>query len=248
MLYIHKETAPVELTEKVIEIIKSDEWKTADENNVVLLRSFFDRLDKQIIRDALVKEQHGLCAYCMKRIEANDKMNIEHYRPIKSSKDHVLDFSNMLGCCKGGRDETSKEQRVLCCDAAKKDQTITIDPCNRSMMEKIYYRKDGRIYVNSADKKLKYDIDHVLQLNGILDKNGNMKRDTSTQIVMGRRVAYRNYENFMQALHRKFGNNESKIKTYVRKRIEDIEALETYPEYAGVILYFLRRRMRGDIQ
>lgn len=242
MLYIQKGAAPTEVTRQVIEITKGDEWKNADDNNTTLVRSFFDRLDKQLIRESLIKEQHGLCAYCMKRIEADDKMNIEHFSPVKEDKENALSYKNMLGCCSGGGNEQEKH-KILCCDAAKKDRKINIDPRNREMMEKISYRKDGRICV-LADERLQYDIDHVLQLNGILDDKGNVKRDTSTQIVMGRRLAYKEYETFMNALEKKFGSNESRIKLCIKKRIEEIENTDTYPEYAGVMLYFMKRRVR----
>ena len=175
MLHIQKGAPPKELAEKIIEITKSDEWKKAEEDNSVLLRSFFDKLDKQSLREMLVKEQHGLCAYCMKRIEPDAKMNIEHFIPIKGHKRTVLDYKNMLGCCKGGGDEAEAKNRLLCCDAAKKDQEITIDPRDKPMMEKIRYRKDGRIYVSPEDKALQHDIDFVLMLNGKLDKDGKLK-------------------------------------------------------------------------
>ena len=241
MLYIQKGAAPTEVTGQVIEITKSDEWKNADDNNTALVRSFFDRLDKQMIRESLIKEQHGLCAYCMKRIEADDRMHIEHFSPIKEDKEKALTYKNMLGCCSGGGDEQEK-YKVLCCDAAKKDHKINIDPRNREMMDKISYRKDGRILV--SDDALQHDIDHVLKLNGILDKNGNIKFDTATRIVEGRRGAYREYEELIKALSKKYGDNESKIIQCIKKRIDEIENMDIYPEYAGVMLYFMKRRVR----
>lgn len=156
MLYIEKDTQPKGMDEMVIEITKSDEWKNATDGDTELLRSFFDRLDKQSIRKSLVREQHGLCAYCMKRIEPNEKMNIEHYRPIKGNKKLVLDYRNMLGCCKGGSDSGNFHNKVLNCDAAKRSQEITIDPMDSSMMEKVRYDKQGRVYVYPEDNKEEY--------------------------------------------------------------------------------------------
>ena len=64
MLYIKKGMPPKELYETKTEIEKSEEWKHADGKDTILMRSFFDMLDKQSIRNSLVREQHGLFAYC----------------------------------------------------------------------------------------------------------------------------------------------------------------------------------------
>ncbi len=201
MLYINKRPAPDTLLRQVSSITKSDEWKNSDENDTKLQRTFFDSLDKQVIREALVREQHGLCAYCMKRIEVNDKMNIEHFLPVKGHKDRVLDYGNMLGCCKGGSD-TQDANKILCCDAAKKESEISINPQNKNMMGKIRYNKKGRIYVYPEDANLQRDIDYILMLNGKLDENGNMMYDTPTKIVEGRRGRYRNFEILMKGLQK----------------------------------------------
>ena len=246
MIYVKKELPSKEITEAIVEITKSDEWKSANENDSTLLRSFFDKLDKQPIRESLVREQHGLCAYCMKRIEPDEKMNIEHFLSVKGHKNSVLEYGNMLGCCSGGSDEEVTGQRILCCDASKKEQEITIDPREKTMMDRIRYNKDGRIYVYPEDKKLQKDIDSVLMLNGKLNDDGSLKRDTSTQIVMGRRGAYRNYENLMKTLHKKYGKNQSKIQSVIKKKITEIEEMKKYPEFAGVLLYFMRRRVHEE--
>lgn len=244
MLYIVKGEPPKSLIEKTIEMTKSDAWKNADSDDTQLLRSFFDNLDKQSVRESLVREQRGLCAYCMKRIEPNDRMHIEHFTPVKGHKDMVLNYQNMLGCCKGGGGR-NEENRVLCCDAAKKEKSISLDPRNKEMMAKVRYSFKGRIYVYPEDSSLQHDIDRTLMLNGKLDPKGNMTSDTSTKIVAGRRFAYKEYEILMQQLDKKYGKNESKIQTAVKKKIAEIEGMEILPEYAGVMLYFLRRRVGG---
>ncbi len=245
MLHIIKNEPSNEIKEMVIKITKTEEWASADEENTELLRQYFDRLNKQILRERLVKEQHGLCAYCMKRIKsAPESMNIEHFVPIKGHKDKVLEYKNMLGTCKGGSDETSSTNRILCCDASKGDQMISIDPTDRDIVGKIRYNRDGRVYIYPEDPKLQYDIDHVLGLNGKLDEKGNTMEDTATRIVKGRRDAYRNYSTFISALEKKYGNNKSRINTEINKRIREIENSDEYPEYAGVTLYFLKRRVR----
>ncbi len=245
MLYIEKKTPSSSIMENEIKITKTSEWKAADGDDTELIRSFFDQLDKSLIRADLIKEQHGICAYCMKRIKSDESMTIEHYQPVKGHKDTVLNYKNMLGCCKGGSGEMSDKSRVLCCDASKGDQEITIDPRNREMMDRIRYNKNGRIYVDPVDVILQNDIDNVLCLNGKLDKNGKRISDTSTHIVEGRIDAYRKYEATMKLIDRKCDRNEEKIKRMVSKRIKDIEEKTEYPEYAGVELFLLKRRLHS---
>ena len=61
------------------------------------------------VREALLKEQNFLCAYCMRRISlATDANNaskplieIEHYETQANEPTKTLFYSNMLGVCNG---------------------------------------------------------------------------------------------------------------------------------------------------
>ena len=67
-------------------------------------------------------------------------------------------------------------------------------------MEDIMFTKDGRIKTKSGNKKIENELNNVLHLNGELDKDGNIVKDTATNVVRGRRGAYKNYEKTMQKL------------------------------------------------
>ena len=242
LLYIEKRMVPNVVQEKKIQIEKSEEWKKISNGDISAVRIYFDSMDKSIIREALIAEQHGLCAYCMKRIRNDQDMVIEHLCPI-SDKKHALDFQNMLGCCDGGRREESKG-RVLCCDASKKNIEITLNPFNKSMMEDIMFTKDGRIKTKSGNKKIENELNNVLHLNGELDKDGNIVKDTATNVVRGRRGAYKNYEKTMQKLSSNCKSKTSLV-TEIKKLIKKIESRAEYPEYVGVTLYYLKRRIKG---
>ena len=58
-------------------------------------------MPKVAIRSELIKEQHGLCAYCMRRItgQQNDT-KIEHYKALSMDKERALDYQNYLGVAK----------------------------------------------------------------------------------------------------------------------------------------------------
>src|ERR1035441_2109493 len=63
----------------------------------------------RICQENLVKSQGGLCAYCEidVRIPRGSEprswdSQIEHISPKSSDGQHVFDWNNLLGCCRGG--------------------------------------------------------------------------------------------------------------------------------------------------
>ena len=103
MLYIEKKTPPREMVRKVSEIKSSPGWKAIKNGNTSAIRSEFDNLPKDTIRESLLKEQHYLCAYCMRKIQNNGQStSIEHWFPLSKNKDQALDYGNMLAVCDGG--------------------------------------------------------------------------------------------------------------------------------------------------
>ena len=251
MIYIKKQNAPKKMIEQVAAIKAEDGWKTAADTDTERLRSYFDQLDKNAIRNALYEEQHGLCAYCMRRIHNDESMVIEHWQPVKKNendtqwkKDNALAYSNMLGCCDGGK-KSDDTRKVLSCDASKSNERIIISPWKKEHIEKIVYRSSGRIATNPYDEELEHDINYVLHLNGKLDENGNIVHDTSTALIKGRREVYQDFSYFMEALGRKYGNDENKIQNGIYKKINEMESAKEYEQFIGVWLFFLRRRVRG---
>ena len=179
MLYIKK----IQLSRKLsyeFSRVRREQKSLIDKRTSQAAREAFDCLDKSLIRDSLIREQHGLCAYCMRRID--------------NTSFTALDYNNMLGVCDGGRkvnDSNYDECHVLCCDASKGKRKITISPLNLFHMQKIRYSEDGRIYTYPRDEILERDINEVLHLNG----ENNL--DTSTRLLRSRREAYRAYVRFM---------------------------------------------------
>lgn len=184
MLLIQKRATPRSLNEQVIGIQKSEEWQRISDDDTDSIRSSFDSLDKETIRVNLVAEQHCLCAYCMRRIWPDNRMVIEHFKPIKN-KQYALDYQNMLGCCDGGRSCDKSDKKVLCCDASKGNKELTIDPRDKSFIDSIKYTRAG--FITSTDSKADRELNDILFLNGIRDKKGNLRFDTATQLVAGRK-------------------------------------------------------------
>ena len=219
MLFIQKGQCP-EIVKQAFNAIQEDEsWKAIPQSaeglndeerhrRVTLLRAVFDDLRvKSEIKDALLQEQHNLCAYCMSRISNEyNCMSIEHWSPLSNQKGNVLSFENYLGVCTGGKnlDIPKGEHRIICCDASKGENEITIDPRNQEMMDLIYYDNEGILLIKESQEfdraELQKDIDQTLKLNGILREDHTLKADTATAIVKARKDAYNAAEAYCKML------------------------------------------------
>ncbi len=221
--------------------------------DVKKLRSLFDQMPKAAISEALCHEQHGLCAYCMRRIHAKGhaSMRIEHYKALSQNKELALDYQNYLGVCDGGEKEKTVKPHVLCCDAARSEKELTINPWNKRQMEAIAYKRNGQIFVRNdvgldckLVDKMQNDIDKVLVLNGKRDDEGNFKYDTSTRLVANRRSTY-------DSVTRQFERWSKKgclTSDYLREQIELLESqlreVDDAMEFIGVRLYFYKEKYR----
>lgn len=243
MLYIKKLYPLPDVVDQINRIKRSDEWKKIPEGDTVAVRALFDSIPKNSLRQTLVKEQHGLCAYCMKRIRDDDKTTIEHWTPLSKSKDKAIAYTNMLGVCHGGRKAEKGKERILCCDASKNEAEIRINPWNESHMKDIAYQSNGIIYTLSGNTEFEEDINDRLCLNGLKDRKGN-QIDTSTEIVKGRRDAVQWCNDFYRILDKK----EKCTSLMIKKKIDEIEQAEIQPEYAGVKLFYLRKKYRELVQ
>lgn len=231
MLYIRKSESSKEAGEEISRVKREYKY-LLEKRTPESAREAFDHLDKGFIRDSLVKEQHGICAYCMRRIESNIHMTIEHWSPIELEPDRAVDYSNMLGVCNGGREKKCEAylddgRRILCCDASKGDRKITISPLNPEHMKLIRYSADGMIYTHPEDETLTTDMNEVLNLNSII-------------LVEGRKQAYESYVRFISGLVKR----NKPIRNAIEKEIERLKNKATYDEFAGVVIYFLERKLK----
>lgn len=201
MIYIKKRRTPISI-KKASDNIKKDPASgyraISLPGDTSKLRELFERMPKNEIRENLFKEQHGICAYCMRSINFDASgMKIEHYKALSKDKNAALDYQNYLGVCYGGEKEEDDRNRILCCDASRGEKDLKINPRDDKQMKAIAYRRNGEIYIReTADfdertvRDLQDDIDKVLHLNGKKDDSGRIIRDTSTKIVATRRSMY----------------------------------------------------------
>lgn len=145
---------------------------TTDLRSPLGARSAFDQLDKAALREQLVREQGWLCAFCMRRVDPEQRdergefvMKIAHRVPLKSEPGAALTWANLLGSCDGG-------QRAglghYTCDLRQGDTPLTVDPTDGNSIARVTMRRrDGRagLFVGSDDPTLERELDKVLNLN-----------------------------------------------------------------------------------
>ena len=242
MLHLEKKHPSNAVTRSIAEVKSMPSWRSA--NDTASVRDHFDKLDKSALRECLLEEQHGLCAYCMKRISNDGQVtSIEHWKPLSKDKDTALDYNNLLAVCKGGADLSldSNERRILCCDAHKSDTVdLTISPFDRNMMDHIAYDSNGVIkflpkgdYSPDLCDRIYTDINFHLRLNGVVDNQGRFGIDTSTRLRKGRKDAF-------EAAKAKLKQFKKRGKLTVTYLDNEIHALLNAPirnEYVGVTAF-----------
>lgn len=129
----------------------------------------FEDAPKDDLRQSLLKEQGGLCAYCMRRIVFNPgettTTRIEHLKPrtqsIQEGKSwETLVYNNMVLCCDGDIDGNGNFH----CDRSKDDMNIGFNPFDQAVFDTISYSsKDGTI--KSSNRDYDRDLNEVLNLN-----------------------------------------------------------------------------------
>lgn len=119
--------------------------------------------DKVTLREFLVKEQRGVCCYCLSRIPTKTgEMKIEHWHSQKNYPGERLVYSNMLGACMGNECQPGSNQH---CDTYKGDKNLTLNPANplHSIEDQIRFLSDGKI--SSPDATIDAELNDVLNLN-----------------------------------------------------------------------------------
>lgn len=238
MILIEKEGLPNDLNRKITEIRSNGKWRNTEDDDTDAIREVFDNdFPKNEVKSVLIREQKGLCAYCMRRIRMNSHSRIEHWVPLSIDKEKAIDYNNMLGVCDGGEQVTGGQGHILCCDAHKGEREISINPLNKVQMDKIAYKTDGTIYTEPNDTEMEKDINETLLLNGISKADGSF-RDTSTEIVKGRKDVYERARRMMKTL-----NDKGKCTSASVQRImDDLRSSEEYEEYVGVKLYYFDKK------
>lgn len=181
---------------------------------------------------ALLREQGGLCAYCMARITESN-IQIEHWVPQKCEyyedqytqeecDELAIDYRNMLGVCSGGEGRAYKNTT---CDEHRKNFWIKIDPHRQWMIDSLQYKRDGTIL--STDRDIEYDISETLNLNEeILRANRQRAWQACMQVMQKQR------------------RSGTWTKAMIGRQIARYEGRDEEGNrlpYAGIVLYWLKK-------
>jgi uncharacterized protein (TIGR02646 family) len=156
--------------------------------------------EMQDLREALVREQRGLCCYCLCRIVPREsEMKVEHWRSQRRYRLEQLVYTNLLGACKGGEKPNPKDERDVDrhCDTSKGDKDLSLNPAVNDVESTVSYLPDGRI--RSSDDTFNEELTLVLSLNTfamvnqrkavinsllqLLPKRQNMRRDEWEEVA-----------------------------------------------------------------
>lgn len=195
----------------------------------------------QPIREALWRDQRGLCGYCMQRMEprghrdlpppGNWGMRIEHITPRDphtGDPRRMYDWDNLLGVC-GGRSPATNET-VDHCDRTRGSTPLAVDPTRQPMERLFRYprRGDGLAIVVRDDapcdqESVARDIEHTLCLN-------------HPTLCRRRREAL---DDLRERLRR-----SKRIEQTLRRVWARLAEAEQLPEFAAMLRAYVARKMR----
>lgn len=117
---------------------------------------------KQDIRVQLVAEQGYLCAYCMGRIEPDDRnMKVEHWHSRKKYPGQQLNHANLLGCCSGNAGQPDAHAH---CDTKKRDADLLYNPAEPSHRSRLKIRYEFNGTIKSDDALFDCPFNEILNL------------------------------------------------------------------------------------
>jgi uncharacterized protein (TIGR02646 family) len=130
--------------------------------------TYANYLDGDALRDALTKEQRGLCCYCMSRISTSMGMRVDHWQSQSEFQGKQLDYSNLLGVCMGNQGQPYRSQH---CDTRKGKRPLSRNPArpDHAIDAVIRFEFDGCVV--STDPAFDTELNEVLNLNLAFLKN-----------------------------------------------------------------------------
>lgn len=167
---------------KSVEPMSFTAWKRLNKNASYGNLSESVRVD---IREACLKEQFYLCAYCCQSITSQNTDSVnEHVIPRKIAPNRALDFSNIVASC-----ATPKQ-----CDNAHGAQELPLTPLMDECEVELRFKINGR--VEGVTDRAKEAI-RVLNLGSAEHPNRDLieRRKALTDALL-----YRNYINPLEGL------------------------------------------------
>lgn len=176
------------------------------------------------LREALIAEQFGLCAFCMRRIPVKDQAEketskIAHLLSRTRHPDQQLNYKNMVAACPGMINGTPH------CDKSQESHDITLPLFRRSLQDSITYSSnDGAIKSQVPDWDA--EIQNVLNLNNeMLKKNRSETLEGIRSVLDGKDWKLAQLKELLQ--HWENPGQDGLLKPY-----------------CGIVIWYLRRKIR----
>ena len=181
------------------------------------------------LRAALIRDQHGLCCFCMQRVEASVapalKVKIAHLMPQQVDKARELEWTNLLVACPGNEGAPYTRQH---CDTRQGNKVLRVSPCEATHVASLSYTVRGEIRTSRDD--LREDLDAKLNLND--EALCNSRREAVLRMA--------------DALGRRSGGKipDTELRRAL-SRCSTPDASGKLQPFAGTLEWWLRRRL-GD--
>lgn len=197
--------------------------------------------DRQPLREALVRDQGGLCAYCQRRISGGldpatgqPLMKIEHWAARTVDPTRQLAWTNLVGVCTGGAPgapDTGPGPIERHCDVSRGAQRLFLHPVEgqgADPRQHLRYTKRGDVDATPSDSRVESDIVAL-----------NLR---AARLRRGRAAVFD--EVFARLTRARFSTQEL-------RRIEGANRIHpgtTTPEHAEFVRYHIRRWLhrRGE--
>jgi len=181
------------------------------------------------LRRHLVQEQQGLCAYCMRRIEADPASpsvaRIEHIQARSTHPLLTFSWNNLVACCEHGRGKPPKDQS---CDLRKANRALAA--LNVLKPQAIEYKAAGGT-IHSALPDVDGDLNELLNLNhGTLTRGRKLALDSLAKELNRRRKAGKKWK-------------EGQLQTFLNALAQQSPARE----YLGLIEWYILKKLRIGI-
>lgn len=177
----------------------------------------------------LLEEQGYLCAYCMGRIDSST-MKVEHVASRHEHPEMQLTYSNLVACCRGNESHENKKysRKEQHCDTYKGDKSLSKNPAipGDRTEESIQYDSQGNI--SSKDNVFNKELNDTLNLNIV-------------KLCNNRKAVRQGVMEQLSNLPTNAGKNTIQN---LLKKWKERDCNNKFKPYAGVAIYFLKRRLK----
>lgn len=184
---------------------------------------------KAEMRAALLREQAGLCAYCMRRVRGERDasgqvdMTVEHWAARSGGAD-PFHWPDLLGVCRG---KTGNDEH---CDRARGDRALTLHPARPPAVDALVrHLGDRTVEIDARDS------------SGRLRRKGH-DADLRTLNLNAPGLRKDRREVVDAVLGRAAGADATRLRALLSSW-ETPDAQGLRPEFAGVAAYLLRRAL-----